>query len=185
VTNIASDDLPHYAVSRWRNTRASRLESKEESRIRAGLLRRTEEKGQMISFTIEGAPVPKGRPRFTRTGHTFTPTKTRQYEALVTARAREAMVGKRKIEKPNAVRVDILAVFPVPASWSKKRRLAALQGVDHHVSKPDLDNVQKAILDSMNGIVFEDDSQVIDSRTRKAYGPEPGVKVFIDEVKHG
>ena len=95
------------------------------------------------------------------------------------------MVSKRKIEKPNAVRVDILAVFPVPASWSKKRRLAALQGVDHHVSKPDLDNVQKAILDGMNGIVFEDDSQVIDSRARKAYGPEPGVKVFIDEVKHG
>ena len=139
----------------------------------------------MIGFTIEGAPVPKGRPRFTRTGHTFTPGKTRQYEALVTARAREAMIGKRKIEKPNAVRVDILAVFPVPASWSKKRRLAALQGVEHHVSKPDLDNVQKAILDGMNGIVFEDDSQVIDSRTRKAYGPEPGVKVFIDEVKHG
>lgn len=41
----------------------------------------------MIGFTIEGAPVPKGRPRFTRTGHTFTPAKTRQYEALVTARA--------------------------------------------------------------------------------------------------
>ena len=45
--------------------------------------------------------------------------------------------------------------------------------------------MQKAILDGMNGIVFEDDSQVIDSRTRKTYGPEPGVKVFIDEVKHG
>lgn len=139
----------------------------------------------MIGFTIEGAPVPKGRPRFTRTGHTFTPAKTRQYEALVTARAREVMIGKRKIEKPNAVRVDILAIFPVPSSWSKKRRTAALQGVEHHVSKPDLDNVQKAILDGMNGIVFEDDSQVIDSRTRKAYGSEPGVKVFIDEVKHG
>ena len=95
------------------------------------------------------------------------------------------MIGKRKIEKPNAVRVDILAIFPVPSSWSKKRRTAARQGVEHHVSKPDLDNVQKAILDGMNGIVFEDDSQVIDSRTRKAYGPEPGVKVFIDEVKHG
>ena len=49
----------------------------------------------MIGFTIEGAPVPKGRPRFTRTGHTFTPAKTRQYEALVTARAREAMIGKK------------------------------------------------------------------------------------------
>lgn len=68
----------------------------------------------MIGFTIEGAPVPKGRPRFTRTGHTFTPAKTRQYEALVTARAREAMIGKRKIEKPNAVRVDfsLCSLYP-------------------------------------------------------------------------
>ena len=132
-----------------------------------------EEKGKMIGFTIEGAPVPKGRPRFTRTGHTFTPAKTRQYEALVTARAREAMIGKRKIEKPNAVRVDILAIFPVPSSWSKGKtpHSGLCKGVEHHVSKPDLDNVQKAILDGMNGIVFEDDSQVIDSRTRKAYGP--------------
>lgn len=138
-----------------------------------------------MNFTIEGLPKGKGRPRFTRSGHAYTPDTTRKYEALVTARAKEAMIGKRKIEKPNAVRVDILAIFPVPSSWSKKRRTAALQGVEHHVSKPDLDNVQKAILDGMNGIVFEDDSQVIDSRTRKAYGPEPGVKVFIDEVKHG
>lgn len=138
-----------------------------------------------MNFKIEGLPKGKGRPRFTRSGHTYTPGTTRKYEALVTARAKEAMIGKRKIEKPNAVRVDILAIFPVPSSWSKKRRTAALQGVEHHVSKPDLDNVQKAILDGMNGIVFEDDSQVIDSRTRKAYGPEPGVKVFIDEVKHG
>lgn len=138
-----------------------------------------------MNFKIEGLPKGKGRPRFTRSGHTYTPDMTRKYEALVTARAKEAMIGKRKIEKPNAVRVDILATFPVPSSWSKKRRTAALQGVEHHVSKPDLDNVQKAILDGMNGIVFEDDSQVIDSRTRKAYGPEPGVKVFIDEVKHG
>ena len=120
----------------------------------------------MISFTIEGVPVPKGRPRFTRSGHTYTPDTTRKYEALVTARAKEAMIGKRKIEKPNAVRVDILAIFPVPSSWSKKRRTAALQGVEHHVSKPDLDNVQKAILDGMNGIVFDRQPDQKGVRTR-------------------
>ena len=59
-----------------------------------------------MNFTIEGLPKGKGRPRFTRSGHTYTPDTTRKYEALVTARAKEAMIGKRKIEKPNAVRVD-------------------------------------------------------------------------------
>lgn len=57
-----------------------------------------------MNFTIEGLPKGKGRPRFTRSGHTYTPDTTRKYEALVTARAKEAMIGKRKIEKPKATR---------------------------------------------------------------------------------
>lgn len=137
----------------------------------------------MIQFDIEGEPVAKGRPRLGKYGHAFTPEKTRRYEALVTATAKIAMIGKQKIRKPGAVRVDILAIFPIPQSWSKKRRTAALQGVDHHISRPDIDNAAKSVLDGINGIVFEDDSQVIDLRARKTYGQEPKVRVFIEEVE--
>ena len=34
----------------------------------------------MIDLTIPGVPVAKGRPRTTRTGHVFTPAKTRVAE---------------------------------------------------------------------------------------------------------
>lgn len=36
-----------------------------------------------IEFTVPGAPVGKGRPRFMKNGHTYTPQKTRDYEGKV------------------------------------------------------------------------------------------------------
>ena len=39
----------------------------------------------MIKFTIPGPPQGKGRPRFTKSGHTYTPAKTAEYEKLVQA----------------------------------------------------------------------------------------------------
>lgn len=44
-------------------------------------------------------------------------------------------------------RLDWLAVFPMPASWSRKKR-AAHDGTIHR-SKPDRDNIDKAILDAL------------------------------------
>jgi len=36
-----------------------------------------------ITFAIPGKPVPKGRPRVTRSGRVYTPKATRDYESLV------------------------------------------------------------------------------------------------------
>lgn len=136
-----------------------------------------------MEIIVEGEPKGKGRPRFTRTGHAYTPESTRVYEAKVAARARAAMEWRKPIAKPVAVRVTILAIFGVPVSWTKKRRMAALQGVEHHTYKPDLDNVTKAILDALNGVCFEDDSQVIEVTTRKTYGETPHVRIYIEAIE--
>lgn len=46
--------------------------------------------------------------------------------------------------------------------------------------KMDLDNLSKAVMDGMNGVVWEDDQQVIELRIRKFYRPaRPGVAVRI------
>ena len=37
----------------------------------------------IAELTIPGEPVGKGRPRFTKNGHSFTPEKTVNYENLV------------------------------------------------------------------------------------------------------
>ena len=48
--------------------------------------------------------------------------------------------------------------------------------------KPDTDNIAKSILDSLNGIAYLDDKQVVDLRVRKQYSEVPGVSIWISEV---
>ena len=74
--------------------------------------------------------------------------------------------------------------FPAPASWSKAKRARALAGVDWHTSKPDADNVAKAILDACNGVVFRDDSQIVMLTATKEFSETPGVRVVIREVQN-
>ncbi|MCI8403264.1 MAG: RusA family crossover junction endodeoxyribonuclease [Clostridia bacterium] len=47
----------------------------------------------IVSFTIDGEPREKGRPRFTKSGSTYTPKETSEYEALA-AMAYKGTVGR-------------------------------------------------------------------------------------------
>lgn len=139
-----------------------------------------------IEFFVPGTPVGKGRPRAARRGAgvvMFTPEKTVGYEGLVAATAAAALAGNalahQLLDGPlNAV---LEMRFPVPASWSKAKRARALAGAEWHTSKPDADNVAKAILDACNGVVFRDDSQIVMLTATKAFSDEPGVRVVIRE----
>lgn len=134
----------------------------------------------MITFNIPGSPVGKGRPRFARRGafvQAYTPGKTVGYENLVKLYANEAMGGKPLLEGP--VMVDMAIFCEPPASWSKKRRLAALAELLFPQVKPDLDNCLKLVLDALNGIVYTDDRQVCDAVIRKRYAEKPRVVVSV------
>ena len=129
-----------------------------------------------VRFEIPGIPVAKGRARVTTIGghaRAYTPAKTVAYESTVALFARQAMGAAEPI--PGPVAVLIVATWPIPPSWPKKRREAA----KWKASKPDADNVAKAIGDACNGIVWADDSQVVDLRCVKLYGALPGVVVEV------
>jgi hypothetical protein len=79
-----------------------------------------------VTITIGGEPVAKARARVTRRGFVYTPAATRKYEAHGRLAAQVAMNGRPPINVP--VRADITIDLPVPASWSGKRRDAALRG---------------------------------------------------------
>ena len=141
-----------------------------------------------IEFFVPGAPVGKGRPRAARRGAgviMFTPGKTADYEALMAATAAAALAGAMRIGTSKLLDGPLAAMlemqFPVPSSWSKAKRARALAGVEWHTSKPDADNVAKAILDACNGVVFRDDSQIVILIATKAFSEEPGVRVVIRE----
>ncbi|WP_327076977.1 RusA family crossover junction endodeoxyribonuclease [Cupriavidus necator] len=84
------------------------------------------------------------------------------------------------VERPLYVEVDI--VMAIPASWSRKRQTMAAAGQIAATKKPDTSNILKAIEDGMNGIVYVDDSQIVDGRQKKRYGESPGVYVEVMEL---
>lgn len=121
-----------------------------------------------VAFIVPGQPQGKGRARSTRTGRHYTPAKTVAYESLVAVAAHQAMGGHKPLTGPLVV--EIVAVFLIPPSYSKAKREAALAGQIRPTGRPDADNVLKAICDGGNGIVWRDDSQIVDARVIKRYG---------------
>jgi len=137
----------------------------------------------MIQFTIPGAPVAKARARVTMVGgfaRAYTPKKTADYEARVAGYAKAAM----RHLPPSASPIEILLELrmPIPSSWSKAKRAAAAAGTVRATKKPDADNVLKGVKDACNGIVWVDDSQVVELRVRKLYSLAPCVVVAVRVV---
>ena len=100
----------------------------------------------MIEFELAGEPKPKGRPRMTRTGHTYTPKETRQAEIAV--QLAWELSGGQKLNGP----LVLECWFYV----GTKRRV-------------DCDNLGKLVLDALNKYAFDDDSQIVDLRLKKIF----------------
>src|SRR5215467_5163169 len=128
-----------------------------------------------VTIVIAGPPTAKGRPRMTRKGFAYTPAATRKYEAHGWLAAQLAMDGRPPITVP--VRAEIVIDLPVPASWSGKRRDAALRGGVRPTTRPDADNFVKASLDAINAIVVSDDSLVVDLVVTKKYATVPALTI--------
>lgn len=129
-----------------------------------------------LDFEVPGDPVPKDRPRVTRWG-TYTTKKTKRYQLAVGLAAKAAMAGSEPLDFP----VEMVAyfIFEPPASWSNRKREAAIGRELAYTAKPDLDNLGKSVMDAMNGIVFKDDSQVYHLAVCKAYGSTPKTLIRI------
>lgn len=140
----------------------------------------------LFSFMVLGTPVGKGRPRFRRRGkhvQTYTPQNTAEWEQeigeqLGVALARMRSAGLLKgIELPLAGRLGLSLRFNVakPASAPK--------GEQHRLKKPDLDNLDKAVLDALEAIQFiDDDKTVTDMSSCKRYASEDhpeGVEIEV------
>ena len=126
----------------------------------------------ILSFTVSGIPVGKGRARFsTRNGiaRAYTPAKTRRFED---------MGGRDPIDE--GVLVSVTAYVPMPKSWSKKKRELAVDGAIKPIVRPDADNFSKAALDGCNAIIFRDDSLVTDLIVRKRYSERPRLVITVE-----
>ena len=114
-----------------------------------------------IRFTVEGVPRPKARARRGAGGRWYTPQATKAYEAAVGWSARAAGV-RDAYEGP--VRLTVGLWFP-----------------DHR--RRDVDNCAKSICDALNGIVYLDDSQVVELTVRRYVDRErPRADVTVEAM---
>lgn len=139
-----------------------------------------------IEFKIFGIPQGKARPRVCRINWksvTYTPKKTVEYERLI--RASYNSVSNFKFKESIPLEMNIIALFPIPKSTSKKIKFLMLGGEILPTKKPDSDNIIKAICDALNGIAYEDDKQICRVYFEKKYCQFPCIKVEIKDITEG
>jgi Holliday junction resolvase RusA-like endonuclease len=136
----------------------------------------------MLTFKVDGDPVGKQRARYAKRGNfvqTYTPDKTRNYESSIKEAAIQAMGSNEILETPVNLYLYIRA--PIPKSLPKKRIEACLNGLEKPIKKPDASNVLKSVEDAMNGVVYKDDSQIVNIHVTKVYSSQSGIDVCVKE----
>jgi len=146
-----------------------------------------------LSFTVFGEPVAKGRarahgrvvntadgPRAIVTMHT--PKGTVDAERAI----RDEFVRRWPKHKPwtGPVMLRFTAVFETPKSYSVALKHAAAAGKLYHIAKPDVDNLFKALADSLNGIAWHDDSQLQGGGVKR-YGSPARIDVTLEPLDAG
>ncbi len=128
----------------------------------------------MITLEIEGPPTPwaahQGYGR-----RAYNPkTKEKQYcQWQIKAQYNQ------KTPIPGPVILFVAFHLPIPKGTSKVRTKQMLNGIMHHIKKPDVDNLNKFICDCLKTIVFEDDSQIFEIHSKKIFSETPKTVIQI------
>ena len=140
------------------------------------------DKRHLITFIVDGAAVPKQRPRISGR-RAYTPKRTKDYEERVLRAFCSSYSGFYPMfGKDTPVSISINVYQAIPKSWSKKKRLQAEAGEIVPLSRNgDIDNIAKSILDALNGFAYEDDCQVVRLKITKSYSMEPYAEVWLME----
>ena len=143
-----------------------------------------------MEIIIKGIPLAKQSARFAKRGkfmHKYQPKKITDWNA----QARLQMINQLPsdwsiIDGP--VRIEYVHfIFPIPKSISNKKKDLIIEGNEpecYKTTRPDIDNCMKALWDACNGILFTDDSRIVDIQdSQKLLGVEPCIKLKLGEIE--
>ena len=136
----------------------------------------------MREFKIPGKIQAKQRPRFSKSGIVYTPKETRVYEDFVRVCYSDYANQYQWEPYDGQLRAEIEVFIQVPKSDSKLNKQAKIIGEIRPTIKPDCDNLAKSILDSLNGLAYQDDRQIIELSVKKFYAEQSEVRVKLMEV---
>jgi len=132
-----------------------------------------------IEFEVFGVPIPKGSMKsFMRPGMRFPIVthdneKSKPWAHTVTTMAQQHAPAGGPWRGP----VDLTVWFTMPRPKSLPKKVA------DHVKKPDLDKLLRNIKDSLKGVIYFDDAQVVHVNARKTYENHlavPGVRIRLE-----
>lgn len=122
-------------------------------------MKRYSEDMPLVEFRVDGQPIPKQSFRALKRGGGYRSPRASAWQAKIALAARESMFGREPLN--GALAVDI-------TFWRCDR------------TRVDLDNLTKGCMDGCNGIVWNDDQQVVELHLRKFADKEhPGVVIEV------
>lgn len=133
-----------------------------------------------LVFEIE--PVEQARPRATRMGRgirLYDPKKVSVYKKQLGMMCR---FQYKQAPLTGPLMVELNFFRHVQSSLSKKERALRLSGSHRPVVKPDTDNYIKSTLDGLNGLLWEDDNQIVDLIAHKYYSDNPRVEIEVTQL---
>jgi Holliday junction resolvase RusA-like endonuclease len=123
-----------------------------------------------IQFSVNIRTIGKERPRITRSGHAYTPQKTKDYESFIQAQFKKIFPHFKPIETAVLLEINFFYI----RSKSNKD--------PYHTIKPDIDNLIKAICDSLNGLAYVDDKLITGIIAHKEYSSVDSVHIKISSL---
>jgi Holliday junction resolvase RusA-like endonuclease len=129
-----------------------------------------------VSFSVEGDPVPKARPRTVRKGGrtwSYTPKKVTKWEDAIRCEA------EKKFPEPFNGPVALSLAFYLKRPKSRRKE-------NFVITTPDMDNLEKAVLDGLNEIAYVDDKYVVVKNSVKLYcrTGKPRVEIVVTALRN-
>ena len=105
------------------------------------------------------------------------------YQSLIQVACKQEWGNKELIETAVEIHLEFIRSYPnnLPKrETSRERRLK-----EALVRKPDLDNLCKAAIDGIKGIIIKDDTVVVKLSAEKRFGPEAMTVITMKEWENG
>ena len=126
--------------------------------------------------TVPMRPVPQKRHRHCAGG-------TRTYDPSAAEKAAFLALVREQGPVPmfdGALRATMRFTYKRPKSHLRAGGLLRKGAPEAHVSRPDVDNLAKVVLDALQGVCYKDDSQIVHLEVTKAYGDEDSVYLTLE-----
>ena len=135
-----------------------------------------------ISFTVYGEAVSRKSKlainKYSNKPYIFKAEDSRRWEDSVTG---QCLVYRPEKLITGEIILGMKFYRSIPKSISKKKRVLMLENKIRPAKKPDLDNLIKGLKDSLKGVFFVDDAQIIEylNGTGKYYSETPKVEIEV------